>query len=142
MLTTPNGYEIYDWDQTAYIYWDATTFYSNVKLEYSLNGGTSWSTITTNATYTNGYYPWVVPQAISSKCLIRASNSLDLTSFDVSDTTFSIKRPLEFTAPVGGETWLGCNTYNIKLNKTPYTTGNIAIPVFYQYDYLEYNYYF
>ena len=127
ILTYPNGYEILDWDQTVYIYWDATTFYSNVKLEYSLNGGTSWSTITTNATYTNGYYPWVVPQAISSKCLIRASNSLDLTSFDVSDTTFSIKRPLEFTAPVGGETWLGCNTYNIKLNKTPYTTGNIAI---------------
>ena len=87
-VTYPNAGESFVPGEKESIHWDAvpvnTT--SNFVLEYSLNNGTSWNSITSvSSTTTN--YEWTVPSSITGAALIRVSNG----SFqDVSDQTFSI----------------------------------------------------
>ena len=126
VVTSPNGGEIFDWDKTAYIYWDKATYYSNVRIEYSSNGGSTWNVITTS-NGNNGYYAWTIPQIVSNNCLVRVSNIADLSSYDVSDAVFSIQRPMVVLTPNGGESLIGCDNYDITLRKTAYTGGTVYL---------------
>ncbi len=111
---------------TNYIYWDPATFYSNVKLDFSLDSGATWNIITTNATYTNGYYPWTIPQTSSTKCLIRASNSLNTSLYDLSDAVFTIKPAITILTPNGGDVLGACTQTSITFEKSPaYSNANI-----------------
>jgi hypothetical protein len=47
---------------------------SNVKIEYTTDNGTSWNTITGNASGTSGSYLWTVPNTPSENCAIRISD--------------------------------------------------------------------
>src|SRR5690606_29503565 len=71
-VTTPNGGESWGVGTSRNIYWN---YYSvaNVKLEYSTDNGSSWSTIIAS-TPCDGHYSWVVPNTPSSSCLIRVSD--------------------------------------------------------------------
>ncbi|MBL7889569.1 MAG: T9SS type A sorting domain-containing protein [Bacteroidia bacterium] len=114
ILITPNGGETLSPQCSYAITWNTATFYTNVLLEYSLNNGATWTTI---GTYSNtGSRNWVVPNTPSTQCLIRISNSGLPSLFDVSNATFTIATPITVTAANGGETWYGCNTYNINWN--------------------------
>ncbi len=111
---------------TNYIYWDASTFYSNVKLDFSLDSGATWNIITTTATFTNGYYAWTIPQTFSTKCLIRASNSLNTSLYDISDAVFTIKPAITILTPNGGDTLGACTQTSITFEKSPaYSNANI-----------------
>ena len=139
VLTYPNGGQTFSWTQPLTITWQSSTFYSTVRLDYSIDNGTTWTNITTGAT-NNGSYSWTVPSNVNStQCLVKASNSANVNSNDVSNATFSILRPtLTITSPNGGESLLGCNAYTIgyTLNNTAYL--NQSSP--YQYSvYLEYS---
>jgi len=126
LLTTPNGGEVWWSGMTNYIYWDPATFYSNVKLDFSLDSGATWNIITTNATYTNGFYPWTIPQTSSTKCLIRASNSLNTSLYDISDAVFTIKPAITILTPNGGDLLGACTQTSITFEKSPaYSNANI-----------------
>jgi len=127
MITYPDGGESFDWQQVPNIYWDQTTFYSAVRIEFSSDSGANWSLITSSTPNTGYYFNWTVPQVVSNNCLIKISNTANLALYDISDAVFSIKRPLIVVAPNGGDTLIGCNTYVVKLAKSQYVFGTIYL---------------
>jgi photosystem II stability/assembly factor-like uncharacterized protein len=64
-------------------------FVETIKLEFSSDGGSSWTDIGTTNNQTE--YLWVVPNNISSNCLIRISDENNPAVSDISDTEFSIE---------------------------------------------------
>lgn len=110
----PNGGENLVVGQTYQIVWNATGI-SNVKLEYTTDGGTSWNYIATvpaimtnkvrlsdrhpkdpksNIEGTLGTYNWVVPNTPSNQCKVRVSDDSNPSVFDLSDNFFTISAPV------------------------------------------------
>lgn len=103
---------------------------SSVKIEYSLNGGTTWGTITNSTS--GGNYNWTIPYVSSEQALIRISDASGGCSFDVSDTTFNILGEVVVNEPNGGEflTAVGGSViggdYRMNVNSTDtISTGNL-----------------
>ena len=118
VLTAPNGGENYNIACTTnYITWNTTTLYSTVNLYYSINNGSTYTAIATGISNT-GSYQWTIPDFPSAQCLVKITNSADVTSFDVSNAVFTIAAPITVTAPNGGENWIGCTSYNIAWSKS------------------------
>ncbi|MCP5051045.1 MAG: hypothetical protein GY940_28030 [bacterium] len=92
-VTSPNGGETLVKGTVHGITWTSTGGVGNVKIEYSLNNGGSWSTIT-GSTSNNGTYSWTVPQASSSFCRVRIREASDGSPTDTSDSAFSIASSL------------------------------------------------
>ncbi len=121
ILTSPNGGQTLYSGTNYNITWNAATFFSNVRLEYSLNNGTTWTTIIAN-TSNSGSYGWTIPNVYSTQCLVRASNTSSLSVNDVSNTTFTIKPAVTIITPNGdnGVTiWGGCTVTSITFDRSP-----------------------
>ncbi|HQH50552.1 MAG TPA: fibronectin type III domain-containing protein [Candidatus Cloacimonadota bacterium] len=89
-LLTPNGGETYAAPSSQTITWTANGV-DTVHLDYTLDGGTTWTTITGAPVSAGlGSYDWALPNSSSSQALVRVRNSVDSTVFDVSDAYFSI----------------------------------------------------
>lgn len=88
-ITEPNGGEKLKAGSSKTIRWSAAGKVKNVKLEYSVTGGTSWATIT-SSTSNDSSHSWTVPDQVSSDCLIRISDAADGKPFDESDVAFEI----------------------------------------------------
>ncbi|RKY38312.1 MAG: hypothetical protein DRP72_02010, partial [Candidatus Omnitrophota bacterium] len=104
---------------------------TQVKLEYSSDGGASWNLITDSAS-NSGVYPWTVPDAISTSCKVKISDPNNPNAFDESTGYFKIRGKLQVTSPnTGTESWDVGSTYPI----TWIRTGSIAtINIFYSHD--------
>ncbi|WP_417266134.1 T9SS type A sorting domain-containing protein [Brumimicrobium sp.] len=112
VLTFPNGGEDLLSSCNETITWDPSTFYSSVRLDYSVDNGATWNVIT-NSTSNDGSHTWSnKPSGPFSSCLIKASNTADLSVFDVSDAVFSIKAPLEITSNFT-DTLYGCTSFPV-----------------------------
>ena len=132
-VTSPNGGEDWCAGTVQSILWN-TLLTGNVKIEYSINGGQSWDTITTN-TSNDGEYPWNISADLntSSTCKVKISD-LGGTLWDMSNANFSITgRSIITLSPNGGETWITDSTYDITWNsdctnrvKIQYTTNGGA----------------
>jgi PKD repeat protein len=70
-LVYPNGGEAMVPGTTARIHWDAPATTGTVNLQYSTNGGTSWTNITTNLAATTRQYNWTVPAVSSGRVKVR-----------------------------------------------------------------------
>jgi hypothetical protein len=88
-VTSPNGGESWNAGSTHTITWTSTGAMGNVKIQYSTNNGSSWSTIT-SSTANDGSYSWTLPGVSSSQCLVRISET-DGTPSDTSNSVFTIK---------------------------------------------------
>tara|TARA_R110002096_G_scaffold65512_3_gene159493 strand:- start:5183 stop:8770 length:3588 start_codon:yes stop_codon:yes gene_type:complete len=91
-LTYPNGGESFTPGTSENIRWDAVGTTGGYRLEYSLNGGSTWTTITIVSGTTRSR-SWIVPNNVTGNALIRVTKMLSptLTSFaDTSDYSFSI----------------------------------------------------
>jgi hypothetical protein len=88
-VISPNGNESLVAGTTRTITWTTSGTVGNVKIEYSINNGSSWSLIK-SSTANDGSYNWTVPNAPSSQCLIKISEASDGSPSDISDGTFSI----------------------------------------------------
>ncbi|MBI2173349.1 MAG: hypothetical protein HYT73_04070 [Candidatus Aenigmarchaeota archaeon] len=93
-VMAPNGGEVLSGSSSFSIQWAASDASglatSNVTLEYSANGGTSWATI---ATEQNGNsYLWTIPAINSNQAVVRvnASDVVQNTGSDTSNATFII----------------------------------------------------
>jgi hypothetical protein len=91
-LTSPNGGESWEVGEKQWIEWSSTGTVGNVKLEYSTNGGSSWTTIS-SSTSNDGLYWWTVPNAVSSNCKVKVSEASDGSPSDTSNSVFSITAP-------------------------------------------------
>jgi len=89
-VLAPNGGETLVNGAPVTILWAATPDIENVKIEYTVNHGLDWFTITDLCPASPAGYEWLVPDNPSAQCLVRISDTADSTIFDVSDTTFTI----------------------------------------------------
>lgn len=105
-ITQPNGGELLYSCEVYPIQWDQTSGFSNFwNIDYSLDGGTIWASVTSNFLSENGQYLWTVPNVSSNTVLIRIRDSQNLSLLDISDNVFTINFPMELTSPTGGEVW-------------------------------------
>ncbi len=123
ILLLPNGGNQLQPNCSYEITWNAATFYSNVRLDYSTDNGATWTLITSN-TSNYGYYYWTVPNIPSTQCLVRASNTADLSVNDVSNAVFTILPPVTVNSANGGETLIGCSNHVIQWTKSDNCLGN------------------
>ncbi|MGD2091709.1 MAG: fibronectin type III domain-containing protein [Candidatus Aminicenantes bacterium] len=105
MVTSPNGGESWEVGSNQPINWTSSGIEGNVKIEYSVNEGNSWTTIIASSANT-GSFNWTVPNNLSESCLIRVSDT-DGTLSDMSDSVFFIVPPPSITviSPNGSESW-------------------------------------
>jgi len=102
-ITSPNGGESWAVGTAQQINWLSENFDGpDVKIEYSTNSGTDWSTVEINAPNT-GSYSWSVPATPSEYCRVRVSDAEDEDPYDISDADFSIIQS-DFTIAVDPDT--------------------------------------
>ena len=88
-VTSPNGGEAWDPGTSHNITWQSMGVAGNVKIEYSTNDGSSYTTIT-NSTANTGSFSWTVPNTPSASCRVRVSEAATGIPSDVSDAVFTI----------------------------------------------------
>ncbi|MFC1621415.1 hypothetical protein ACFL2G_03825 [Candidatus Omnitrophota bacterium] len=86
-----------------------------VKLEYSIDGGSTWETpAIVNSTDNDGLYSWQVANAIDDEVKIRVSDINDQLVEDVSLNNCAIKPRILFSAPTGSTTWYSQDEVDIE----------------------------
>lgn len=91
-LTSPNGGESLIAGDTASINWKYTSI-PNIKVEFSSNNGTDWSTISSSYSASSCSISWLVPNITTSSAKIRIVAVSDNSITDESDATFKIVQP-------------------------------------------------
>ncbi|MHC1737924.1 MAG: hypothetical protein AB9882_07955 [Ignavibacteriaceae bacterium] len=130
-VTAPNGGESWNSGTAHNITWTSDGF-TNVKLEYSTNNGSTWNEIIASTAASAGTYAWTIPNAPSPNCLVRISEESTGTPNDQSNAVFTIPPPtITVTAPNGGEIYGTGSTQNITWShiglsnvKIEYSTNN------------------
>jgi len=104
-IKKPDGYEILSIGEYFPIHWDWTGQFSNVKIEYSTDGGTSWNMLIAS-TPNDGEHYWQIPNAPSNNCRIKITNTADPECFNISDNNFTIAvNTITVLKPNGGEAY-------------------------------------
>jgi hypothetical protein len=88
-VTSPNGGESWTGGSKHSITWTSSGSVGNVKIDYSLNNGSTW-TILTSSTPNDGITTWTLPNTTSSQCLVRIREASDGDPSDTSDGVFTI----------------------------------------------------
>ncbi len=92
LLTTPRGGEFFERVSTCRISWTAYLI-EHLKIEYSTNRGSTWTTIADRAAASAGFLDWRVPSIVSDHCFIRITDASNADRTDENDTAFSIVFP-------------------------------------------------
>jgi len=130
-VNSPNGNENFDNETIQNITWTSLGV-TDVKIEYTTDNGSSWSTIIASTSAAAGTYAWTVPSTPSTQCKIKISEASSGTPSDESNATFTIKVPtITLTSPNGGEIWgigskwnITWTRYNVTNVKIEYSTDN------------------
>lgn len=96
LLTTPNGGEGIPQSATSTIRWRAAGFGGNVAVEYSADGGTSWSIISADEA-NDGAFDWVVDPlrfSVSADARVRVRSLSVPAVRDTSDASFRVTPPI------------------------------------------------
>ncbi|MBU1021139.1 MAG: fibronectin type III domain-containing protein, partial [Candidatus Margulisbacteria bacterium] len=128
-VTSPNGGETWLVGDSRNIEWTTSTGITNVRIDLSLDGGITFSTLEASTT-NDGSYGWTIPDSPTTEARIRITATDDNTATDTSDANFTIRRSITITQPNGGKniaileeyellwTWTG----NIPSVKIEYST--------------------
>jgi endonuclease/exonuclease/phosphatase family metal-dependent hydrolase len=87
-ITSPNGGGSYVAGSVQNITWTSALI-SNLRLEYTLDGGVTWSLITASTPAAAGSFAWTVPATASTNAKVRATDTASALS-DSSDAAFAI----------------------------------------------------
>jgi hypothetical protein len=87
-VTAPNGGESWPVGSEQNITWVSVNV-GDVKIEYTSDGGMNWTEVV-SSTENDGIYTWIVPDTVSTQCLVRISEAEDGIPADLSDGLFSI----------------------------------------------------
>lgn len=88
-LTAPNGGENWEIGTTHTLSWSSSNFSSLVKLEYSVDNGSTWAMIADNET-NDGVYTWTIAAPASNQARVRVSDAADGDPSDFSDNPFTL----------------------------------------------------
>lgn len=98
-VTQPNGGEIWVQGQTKQIKWTKTGDVTNLRIEYSTNNGSTWTTINASVPAATGSLNWTVPVTPSTQGRVRIAWVDSLTAItDQSDAAFTISGPTALIA--------------------------------------------
>jgi len=147
-LVYPSGGETFGAGTGQYIQWTANSV-TTVKLEYSTNNGSTWTTIGT-ASASDQYANWIPPATIGNQYLLRISDNTKPSLRDSTKSNFSVfalpsidntkyhggsydgysmansyADSIKVTSPTGGELWQSASTQTISW--TYNHIGNVAI---------------
>jgi hypothetical protein len=109
-LTSPAGGDNLLPGETAKISWDAHGLTGTANLEFSSNGGATWSPVSggTNVDVLNGIFPWTVPSVTTNNALVRITkNGTGETS--VSNPFIIVDLPVISLASVQCEGYISIN---------------------------------
>ncbi len=126
-VISPNGGEVWIVGEDEDITWNGVNV-NDVKIELSVDNGTSWSAII-ESTPNTGFYTWNVSAPDSSdECLIRITNVANGEVFDVSDAAFTIDIITTIEEVISGipEEFDLAQNYPNPFN--PYTTIVYSVP--------------
>lgn len=127
-VNAPNGGEVWEAATTESITWSAPDTIADVLIEYSTDGGSSYSTVVAS-TPNDGAYGWTVPGASSANCRVRVRDAGG-TASDASDAAFSIvlqgTLSVTLASPNGGEKWLAGTTNTVAWTSTG-ALGNVRL---------------
>jgi hypothetical protein len=113
-LISPNGGQSWPVASTQYITWKMIGSISDVRLDYSINGGETFDKAITSATLANTLqFGWQVPDDVTLRARVRISDVNDSTVRDSSDLNFAIGGKFDITSPQGGEVWTVGSEHNI-----------------------------
>ncbi|MFH1459976.1 MAG: hypothetical protein ABIG64_06340, partial [Candidatus Omnitrophota bacterium] len=112
-ITAPDGGEVWTVADSEDITWSTVGSIGNVKLEYSIDGGTNYPNVITASVSNTGTYAWSIPDALSSTVRVRISDVNDALARDTSNANFKIRGDLTITAPNGGEVKIVGSSENI-----------------------------
>ncbi len=122
-LTSPVGGENWLISSSHNITWTASGV-DTVKLEYSLDNGTNWTTIADNMSAALGTYSWTLPATISSTALVNIADIKGL-ALPAKSAVFTISKPVgtvTLTAPAGGEKYTVGQNVNLAWTSANITT--------------------
>lgn len=88
-VTSPNGGESWPVGSTQTITWLSGGDVGDLRIEYSIDSGLTWIEIIA-VTENDGVHTWIVPDTVSSECLMRVSEADDGLPADSSNGLFSI----------------------------------------------------
>jgi hypothetical protein len=125
-VTSPNGGEVIPSGSTTNIQWSASPNAVKFDLQYSMDNGRTWMSVSSNVTGTS--YNWRVPVPTNNKkrCLVKVTGynaSGAKVGEDRSDTIFTIA-VVKMTSPNEGETLKSGSIYTIR-----WTTNATNAPV-------------
>jgi archaellum component FlaC len=132
-VSVPNGGEEYVIGESSDITWSSAGYAvgaisDNLTIQYSINSGSDWSTITTGEANDGTYYWDTIPDTASTHCLVKIFDGDRPATEDMSDNQFSIVEPyVRITAPNGGETWPIGTEQNITWTSAGTISDNLTI---------------
>lgn len=85
-VTAPNGGESFAGGASTNITWSSVGSFTTVNIDYSTNGGTTWTNIVTG-TANDGVHAWTVPSVATTQGRVRVSGG---TATDQSNANFTI----------------------------------------------------
>jgi hypothetical protein len=129
VINTPNGGESIQPGTNQTINWTAIGSSSYYSIDYSTNGGSTWTNIVYNQNIPTNSYTWLIPAASSSNSLVRVTDFINSCKSDKSDNSFAIGLPaptITISSPNGGDNLSGCSNYNINWTSSG-TSGNYIL---------------
>ena len=126
-VTSPNGGEVLIPGSSVQIQWSFPPSSGNVRVEFSANGGVSWSTLF-SSTANDGTEAWTVPATPTTQGRIRVTSVSNGSITDTSDSNFSIAN-ITVNSPNGGERWRAGSVQSITWSSVA-VTGNVRIDLF------------
>src|ERR1035437_3107420 len=123
-LSSPIGGE--SWLPGSYynITWTSSNI-NQVAIQYSTDGGSSWTSIITSYSATSGSFSWLIPYTISNNCRIKILDADDSKTFNISNN-FKIVPTITVSSPNGGEQWVGGLAKDIKWQSQKVSNINIS----------------
>jgi len=128
-LQTHNGGEIINAGGTTEIYWNSTNV-SDIRLEYTIDGGQNWQEIIASTPASSGSYTWIVPDTNSNHCKVKLTDVTDINVYDKSNDFFSIQYyELALLTPNGGELYVPGDLVSITWENTPVSDIRIEFSI-------------
>jgi hypothetical protein len=112
-MLTPNGGENWLVGSSQNITWTTNGTVNFVKLDYSIDGGTTFDQLISSSTPNGGSYAWTVADTVAGNVVLRVSDTNDSEAFDTSNASLRIRAAFGLITPNGSEQWRVGRTQNI-----------------------------